>query len=101
MVDVLAAVARASGFGAPDLLGPGQARDLARVRQLVMYLLRGRCAGASLPAIACFLKRDHTTVLYGCRRAQALLQGDPRFQALHARARRILDAPAADEPAAR
>jgi hypothetical protein len=111
MVEVLEAVARASGFGAPDLLSPGQARDLARARQLVMYLLRGLCAGASLPAIACFLQRDHTTVLYGCRRAKALLQGDPRFQALHARARRVLDAPsvdvpmadgpAADEPAAR
>ncbi len=41
-----------------------------------MYLVRELCAGASLPAIGHFLGRDHTTVLYGCRRAEVLLARD-------------------------
>ena len=87
---VLAAVAEASGTSASLLLGPGQARALVRPRQLTMYLLRERCAGASLPAIGHFMRRDHTTVLYGCRRATDLLARDAGFRELHDRALRRL-----------
>ena len=87
---VLAAVAEASGTSAGHLLGPGQARALARPRQLTMYLLRRHCAGASLPAIGHFMGRDHTTVLYGCRRAAELLARDAGFRDLHERALRRL-----------
>ena len=83
---VLAAVAEAAGTGAAHLLGPRQTRALARPRQLTMYLLRQHCVGASLPAIGHFMGRDHTTVLYGCRRAAELLARDAEFRDLHARA---------------
>ena len=86
MSSVLAAVAEASGTGAAHLLGPGQSRALARPRQLTMYLLRQHCVGASLPAIGHFMGRDHTTVLYGCRRAAELLARDTGFRELHERA---------------
>ncbi len=55
-----------------------------------MYLLRRLCAGASLPTIGYFLGRDHTTVLYGIRRAEARLACDPEFCALHDRVCRSL-----------
>ena len=90
MLCVLEAVAQASGLSAAHLLGPGQARALVRPRQLTMYLLRQHCAGASLPAIGHFMKRDHTTVLYGCRRAAALLARDSGFRSLYDRALRRL-----------
>ena len=92
MAEVLEAVARAADLAPEQLLGPGHNRSTARPRQLVMYLLRTLCAGASLPTIGYFLGRDHTTVLYGCRKAETLLQRDAAFQALHARARGALAA---------
>jgi hypothetical protein len=87
MIEVVDAVARACGLGREDLLGRGQARPLARARHLAMYLVRELCPGASLPAIGYLLERDHTTVLYGCRRAAALLARDAGIRALCARLR--------------
>ncbi len=86
MASVLAVVARIAGVAPARLLGPGQSRSLARPRHLTMYLLRALCGGASLPAIGHFLRRDHTTVLYGCRRAAALLDCDPGFRDWHDKA---------------
>ncbi len=90
MAGVLNAVAQAAGVAADGLLGPGQERALARPRHLVMYLLRELCAGATLPAIGHFLDRDHTTVLYGCRRAVVLLARDPGFRRWRDEALRLL-----------
>ena len=90
MMDVVDAVARACALGREDLLGRGQARPLARARHLAMYLVRELCPGASLPAIGHLLDRDHTTVLYGCRRAAALRARDAGFRALCARVCREL-----------
>lgn len=93
MAEILDAVAAATGIERDRLLGPCRARALVRPRQLRMLLLRRLCPGASLPAIGFFLRRDHTTVLYGIRRAEALLARDPGFGALHARALRLLAGP--------
>ncbi len=90
MMDVVDAVARACALGREDLLGRGQARPLARARHLAMYLVRELCPGASLPAIGHLLDRDHTTVLYGCRRAAALRARDAGFRDLCARVCREL-----------
>ncbi len=80
MIGVLNAVAQVSKVPAARLLGSGQERRQVRPRHLAMYLLRELCAGASLPAIGHFLGRDHTTVLYGCRRAEDLLARDAGFR---------------------
>lgn len=71
MAAVLTVVARQSGLSEALLLSPVQTRRPAQARQLVMCLLRALCPGATLPAIGHFLGRDHSTVLHGCRRAQA------------------------------
>ncbi len=55
-----------------------------------MYLIRELCTRTSLPAIGFMLNRDHTTVLYGCRRAAALLHCDRAFRAAYLRTRRVL-----------
>jgi hypothetical protein len=83
MAEVLAAVARAGGVDRAEIVGPSQGRHLTPLRQLTMYLLREVCAGASLPAIGHFLGRDHTTVHYGCRKAEERLSTDPGFARLY------------------
>ena len=93
MMDVVEAVARAGGVRPKDLIGRGQTRPLTRARQLAMHLLRESHPGISLHAIGVLLDRDHTTVLYGCRRAAALLARDGAFRELYERARRALASP--------
>lgn len=90
MIEVVEAVARASGVDRKDLLGCRRPRQLARARQLAMLLVRELCPGASLPAIGYLLNRHHTTVLYGCRRAAFLLERDATFRQRCEEARRYL-----------
>lgn len=90
MAEVLDAVSRCSGIDRETLIAPGKRRPVVRARHLVMYLIRELCPRTSLPAIGFLLNRDHTTVLYGCRRAEALLRGDPAFRDAYLRTRRAL-----------
>jgi hypothetical protein len=91
MAAILAAVAEAAGVAPERLRGRAQDHALARTRHLAMLLLRERCAGASLPAIGDFLGRDHSTVIYGCRRAAERLAGDTDYRELRARALELLN----------
>lgn len=90
MAEVLEAVARGCGIDRQTLVASGQRQPVVRARQLVMYLIRELCPGTSLQAIGFLLDRDHTTVLYGCRRAAALLGRDRAFREAYLRARRAL-----------
>ncbi len=90
MAEVLDAVSRGAGIDRETLIAPGQRRPVVRARQLAMYLIRELCPRTSLQAIGFVLDRDHTTVLYGCRRAQALLRRDRAFREAYRRARRAL-----------
>ena len=78
------------GIDRGALIEPGQRRSDVRARQLVMYLIRECCPQISLVAIGLLLNRDHTTVLYGCRRAEVLLRRDRAFREAYQRARRML-----------
>ncbi len=95
MAEVLDAVSRGSGIDRKTLIAPGQRQPIVRARQLVMYLVRELCPGATLQAIGLLLDRDHTTVLYGCRRAEALLGRDRAFREAYLRTRRALIIPEA------
>ena len=65
-----------------DLLSSARSGPVAWARQVAMYLAR-RHTGASLPAIGeRFGGRNHTTVMYACRRAGERLAADPTAQAL-------------------
>ena len=62
-----------------DLLSPRKTRNLARPRQMAMALCK-ELTEHSLPEIgAAFGGRDHTTVLYACRKIDALCATDGRL----------------------
>jgi chromosomal replication initiator protein len=65
-----------------ELLSATRAGRVAWARQVAMYLSRQH-TGASLPAIGDrFGGRNHTTVMYACRRAAERIAADPAARAL-------------------
>jgi chromosomal replication initiator protein len=65
-----------------ELLSSARNSRVAWARQVAMYLARQH-TGASLPAIGeQFGGRNHTTVMYACRKAGERLAADPAAQAL-------------------
>jgi len=71
---------------------------VAWARQVAMYLAR-RHTGASLPTIGeSFGGRNHTTVMYACRKAGERLAADPSAQALVHDLERRLAEPRDDRP---
>jgi chromosomal replication initiator protein len=64
-----------------ELLSSGRSGRVAWPRQVAMYLAR-RHTGATLPAIGReFGGRNHTTVMYACRKAGERIEHDPAAQA--------------------
>jgi len=62
-----------------DLLSKRRSRSIARPRQIAMALAK-ELTNHSLPEIGdAFGGRDHTTVLHGCRRIEALRESDKRI----------------------
>ena len=62
-----------------DLLSKRRSRSITRPRQMAMALAK-ELTSHSLPEIGdAFGGRDHTTVLHGCRKVQALRESDARF----------------------
>ncbi|HEY1539098.1 MAG TPA: chromosomal replication initiator protein DnaA [Solirubrobacteraceae bacterium] len=65
-----------------ELLSSGRSGRVAWPRQVAMYLAR-RHTGATLPAIGReFGGRNHTTVMYACRRAGERIASDPDAEAV-------------------
>ena len=57
-------------------------QDLARARQIAMYLAR-EMTGASLNQIGrAFGGRDHSTVAHACQKIKDLVEKDPRFRGI-------------------
>jgi chromosomal replication initiator protein len=74
--EIQAAVCEHFGLSTSDLLSTSRTARVAWPRQLAMYLAR-ELTGQSLPTIGReFGGRDHTTVLYACRRAARRLESD-------------------------
>jgi len=62
-----------------DMASPRRARNVARPRQVAMYLAK-QLTSRSLPEIGRhFGNRDHTTVMHAVSRISELMQGDPAF----------------------
>ena len=75
-------ICEAFGVTLEELLSPSRSARVAWARQVAMYLAR-RHTDASLPTIGeRFGGRNHTTVLYACRKAGEKLAADPAAQAL-------------------
>lgn len=90
MVAIRDAVTRGTGIDREALIAPGQRQPEVRARHLAMGLIRELCPGVSLAAIGKVLDRDPSTVLYGCRRAEALRRHDRAFRETYLRIRRAL-----------
>jgi chromosomal replication initiator protein len=57
-------------------MGRDRSKDVARPRQVAMYLIREE-TDASLPAIGDALGgRDHTTIMYGCDKIGDMIERD-------------------------
>lgn len=76
LAEIQAAVGTHFGVSAQELLSGSRSARIAWPRQLAMYLAR-ELTDESLPAIGRhFGGRDHTTVMYACRRASARIDDD-------------------------
>lgn len=72
------AAAAEFGVRAAAVFGPQRGAQLARARQVVMYIAAVR-QHRSLPQIGRSLARDHSTVWHGVRRVEAMVREDPAF----------------------
>lgn len=77
---VITAVAEEFGVTTTMLLNATRAPLPALARHAAMAMLR-RLTLLSLPQIGRHMRRDHTTVLHGIRRVEAMAKADPAFAA--------------------
>jgi chromosomal replication initiator protein len=73
--EIIAEVARYYSLESAQLRERGRSKDIARSRQVAMYLAREETT-ASLPEIGEALSRDHTTVLYGHEKISQMIEAD-------------------------
>lgn len=86
-------VAAYHGMTVADLTGRRRTADVARARQIAMYLLRTE-NGLSLPAIGEHLGgRDHSTVSHGVEKIDADMQNDETLRQIVTRLRETLYLP--------
>ena len=73
-------VAEQWGIRLTDMTSARRSRNVARPRQVAMYLAKA-FTDRSLPEIGrMFGNRDHTTVIHGIKQVQALMETDPDFR---------------------
>jgi len=74
---IVHAVSKELGVPAQEITGRGRTAELARARQVSMFLAR-KILNLSFPAIAkAFGGKDHTTVIYACRKVESMEATDP------------------------
>ncbi|WP_431805124.1 chromosomal replication initiator protein DnaA [Microbacterium sp. bgisy203] len=72
--DIIAATAQYFRLSVDDLYGSSRSQSIATARQIAMYLCRER-TNLSLPKIGqLFGNRDHTTVMYACKKIAELMK---------------------------
>ncbi len=80
IADVMKTVAHVHDVTVDQLKSKRRTQDLARARQIAMYLSR-EMTGASLNQIGrAFGNKDHSTVSYGCQKIGGMMKDDPRFR---------------------
>lgn len=79
--DIIERAADLTGIPASDITGPRRHAAICRVRWAVMAALRDK--GLSLPQVGARLgRRDHTTIMHGLARAEAMARDDFGFRKL-------------------
>lgn len=91
VAEIQATVCRRFKIPRMEMVSARRARDVARPRQVAMYLAK-ELTPLSLPNIGrLFGKRDHTTVIHACRRVVTLIAEDRRLRTHVAVLRRALE----------
>ncbi|MDI9314500.1 MAG: chromosomal replication initiator protein DnaA [Hydrotalea sp.] len=62
-----------------ELLGKSRLQDIARPRQIAMYLAK-MATTRSLPSIGARFRRDHTTVIHAVKTVEGRMMDNPKFQ---------------------
>ena len=81
-------VAKAFGVEESAILSTSRHRYAVWPRQAVYHLLREE-RGLAYPTIGRLMKRDHSSVIYGCKQAAIRIEDDPEFAAAYREAARI------------
>ncbi len=82
IADIMSVVADCTDVTVEQLKSKRRTQDLARARQIAMYLAR-EMTGASLNQIGrAFGGRDHSTVSYACQKIKDDADSDPRFRGI-------------------
>ncbi len=90
--DIQRKVAEHYNIRLADMMGPKRARNVARPRQIAMYLSK-QLTSRSLPEIGRrFGGRDHTTIMHGVRKIEELATADNILAEDLAMLRRLLEA---------
>jgi chromosomal replication initiator protein len=76
---IVSRVSSTFGVRPDEVLGPGRQRAVLVPRQVAMYLAR-EVAKMSLPHVGTAFGRDHSTVLYACRRVAQAVKGDVKLR---------------------
>lgn len=92
VADIVAAASEVFGVSERDILGPDRTAHFVRARQ-ACFLVAHETVGLSMPVIGRLMNRDHTTVSFGVRRAQALAKADPDYAEEVQRLTRVAGAP--------
>ena len=89
--DIQRKVAEHYNIRLADMVGPKRARNIARPRQIAMYLSK-QLTSRSLPEIGRrFGGRDHTTIMHGIRKIEELLSEDKTIAEDVAMLKRLLE----------
>jgi len=75
IIEEVAARFRISGS---DILSSNRSKEFTVPRQMAIYLTR-ELLGASTTRIGAAFKRDHSTVMHACKKAEELMAGDNEF----------------------
>lgn len=78
----LAEIADVFDVTVQDMVGPRRFRRLMKPRQVGMYVLRTKLK-MSFPDAGSLIRRDHTTVLHGCRKIDRQLRDGTEWLDLH------------------
>ncbi|MDO4988765.1 MAG: chromosomal replication initiator protein DnaA [Synergistes sp.] len=68
------------GFSVEDLLSHRRTADLALARQVAMYIARKHTNEALVQIAYAFNKKDHTVVIYACKRIEEAIKTDMRIR---------------------
>jgi len=90
---VIDAVASVTNVSAAELRGRSRNYGLTLPRHIAMYLVSELCGHSAVRTGELFGGRDHSSVLYGVKRVQVLIQTCPEVRAIVEQARRVACGP--------